>query len=154
MINNLYEISRKERTKAIKLYAKSIINLKISSEIYPLQKSVSDYCQENDYMENDEPLISLEVFPQINHQYYFGLCTAPSKKGNEVANKFESKKSLIAWDLFCISKNGIDCFLKRHQQLIKEIGFYSDFNINTLYNLSEYLKNFDYEKVGEQIDCL
>lgn len=154
MINNLYETAQKERAKAIKLYAKSIINYEIASEISPLQEAVSDYCQENNYMENNKPIISLEVFPQINHQYYLGLCITPSKKGNKIASKFESKNSLITWNLFNISKKGIDQFLECHQQLIKEISFYSSFDINTLYNLSEYLRNFDYEKVGEQIDRL
>lgn len=154
MINDYNKLSEKEYAKAIELYQQSIKNKMIADILVPLQNQLTDFCKENDLLIDSKPAIVLDVFQQNNKKYAIALCAYPNSKTESKVKCFESSKALLDWKLFDLNQNGIDSMLNVHQQLIHSITFFTDFDIEKLYNLAEELENFDESKVSGQFDSL
>lgn len=154
MINDYNKLSEQERTKAIKLYQQSIKNKMIASFLTPLQNELTDFCKENDLMIDGTSAIILDVFQQDHKNYSIAFCAYPDSETKSKVDSFESAKELLNWKFFDLTKKGIDSMLNVHQQLIHSITFFTDFNIEKMYNLAEELENFDESKVSGQFGSL
>lgn len=154
MINDYNKLSEQEQIKAIELYQQSIKNKMIASNLTPLQDELTNFCKENDLMIDGTPVITLDVFQQSHKKYSIAFCAYPDSEIKNKVDSFESATELLNWKFFDLTKEGIDSMLNVHQQLIHSITFFTDFNIEKMYNLAEELENFDESKVSGQFGSL
>lgn len=142
-MTNLRELSEKEYNEAMVLYKKSIINKNLSYFLEDIQDEFEEYCQETDLCFADgQSAINIDVFYQYDFNYKIGIHLVPHKNTSDFVKRHPLPTEVVNWKLYPLTNRGILEMTKDHRELLKDVAMYTNFDIESLYNLSDSLNDY------------
>ena len=136
-MNNLKQLSNKQFSDAKTLYIKALCNKAMSECLEPIQLAFETYCQYEDLQYTDGTCgIQIDVFAQENLDYQIGVHTTPHKNSTEFCKKHNIDESIVQWETYPLTKEGIQKMLEKNEKLFEKVAFYSEIEIINLYALA------------------
>lgn len=136
-MNKLKQLSKKQFNDAKALYIKALCNKAMGECLEPIQLAFETYCQYEDLQYEDGTCgIQIDVFVQQDLNYQIGIHTTPHKNSTVFCKKHKIDKSIVKWETYPLTKEGIQKMLEKNENLFEKVAFYSDVEVINLYALA------------------